>query len=149
MNETVHATLTLDRRVNAPIAAVWEAYADPAERARWSVPAGEALVYDEADFREQGRDRYRCGPPETLEFHVAVEYLRIVPQKLICYSETVRTAEQPLATSLLTWVFDPAGDESLVSITCQLVSFVGQGMVDGNRNGHAKALAQLSEFLAG
>lgn len=48
----------------------------------------------------------------------------------------------------MTWVFDPAGDETLVTITCQLVSYVGQGMVDGNRNGHAKALAQLSEFLA-
>lgn len=147
MNEIAHDTITLDRRINAPIAAVWDAYADPAKRARWSVPAGEVMVYDEADFREEGRDRYRCGPPESLDFHAYAEYRRIVPHALVVYTETVRTEGQPLATGVLTWEFELNGAETLVKITSQLVSYVGQGMIDGNRNGHTKALEQLKEFL--
>lgn len=147
MNDIVNDTFTVDQRIDAPIAAVWDAYVDPAKRARWSVPAGEAMVYDEADFREQGRDRYRCGPPETLDFHADVEYSRIVPQTLIVYTETVRAQGQPLATGLLTWEFEPTRGGTFVKITNQFVSFIGEGMIDGNRNGHNKALEQLSAFL--
>lgn len=147
MGAVINDTLLLDRRIDAPMAAVWDAYVDPAKRVQWSVPAGELMIYDEADFREQGRDRYRCGPPENLSFQVAVEYIKIVPDALIVYAETVRTEGQPLATSLLTWEFKPEQGATLVKVTNQLVSFVGQGMIDGNRSGHIKALKQLSDFL--
>ena len=110
MIDIVNGTLTLERHINAPTAAAWDAYVDPAKRARWSLPAGEAMVYDETYFSERGRDRYRCG---------------------------------------LTWEFEPKEGGALVKITSQLASFVGQGMIDGNRNGHAKALEQLSKFLVG
>lgn len=147
MDEIVHDTITLDRRVSAPVAAVWDAYADPAQRARWSVPVGEAMVYDEADFREGGRDRYRCGPPKTLDFHAEAGYTRIIPEELIVCTETVRAEGRPLATAVVTWEFEPDGDQTLVKVTAQVVSFVGAGMIDGTRSGHAKALEQLEDFL--
>jgi len=147
VNDIVNGTLTLERHINAPIAAVWDAYVDPAKRVRWSVPAGEAMVYEETHFSERGRDRYRCGPPETLNFHADVEYSKIVPQALIVYTETVRTAGQPLTAGVLTWEFGPTDGGVLVKITSQLVSFVGQRMIDGNRNGHTTALEQFSKFL--
>lgn len=148
MSDIINDTLTLERHINAPIAEVWDAYVDPEKRAQWSVPDGEAMVYDEVDFREQGRELYRCGPPETLDFHATVEYSRIVPQTLIVYTETVRSAGQPLSTGIVTWEFEPTQEGTHVKITNQFVSFVGEGMIDGNRNGHNKALAQLNEFLA-
>lgn len=143
------STITLDRRVSAPLAAVWDAYADPSKRSRWSVPAGEVMVYDEADFREAGRDRYRCGPPEKLDFHGVVEYSRIIPRTLIVYTETVRSEPHVLATGVLAWEFEAHGDETQIKITDQLISFIGQSMIDGSRNGHTKALDQLDEFLKG
>lgn len=63
MRETVHDTIILEREINASITAVWNVYVDPIARAQWGVPAGEAMVIDEADFREGSQDRYRCGPP--------------------------------------------------------------------------------------
>jgi len=41
------------------------------------------------------------------------------------------------------------GDETHVRITDQLVTFIGQSMIDGSRNGRRKALDQHDEFLKG
>src|SRR5690606_41596212 len=68
---SVHETLTFSQSIEAPLLAVWAAFADSAQRARWSVPAGEALVYDQSNFHVGGRDQYRCGPPHALDFHGA------------------------------------------------------------------------------
>lgn len=67
VNEIVTVTITISRLIEAPVATVWDAYADPAKRARWSVPAGEALIYDTTDFCEEGQDRCaatRDKPPD-------------------------------------------------------------------------------------
>ncbi|MCF8605969.1 SRPBCC domain-containing protein [Gordonia sp. HY442] len=147
MEAPVQDTITVAGRVDAQLAAVWDAYVDPAARAVWSVPAGEALVYDKSDFREGGHDLYRCGPPDSLDFTVTAEYVRIVPEQLIVYVETVRTAGQPLATGAVVWKFEADDRGTVVTVTSQITSFVGQAMIDGNRSGHAKALEQLGGFL--
>lgn len=105
------------------------------------------MVYDDSDFREGGRDTYRCGPLDSLDFHAATEYVRIEPESLIVYSETVKTPDQILAAGLLTWEFQEDGSGTIIKLTCQVTSFVGQGMIEGNRNGHTKALDQLETFL--
>lgn len=148
MNMPAHDTIRLTQHVDASVADVWTAYADSDARARWSVPAGEEMVYDQSEFREGGHDRYRCGPPETLDFHAETEYTRIVPNELVVYTETVKNEGQPLATGLVTWEFEPDDEGTLVTVTSQAVSFVGSGMIDGTRNGHTKALEQLSRHLA-
>src|SRR5699024_5242638 len=104
------------------------------------------MVIDEADFREGSRDRYRCGPSDSLDFHVVAQYNRIISQRLIVYTETVTTGGETLLTSLVTWAFEPNGSTTYVTITTQLVSYVGSGMIEGSRSGHTKALEQLQEL---
>lgn len=148
MSAPTHDTIRVTQHVDAPVTEVWQAYADSTRRAQWSAPTGEKMVYDESSFREGGRDHYRCGPPENLEFHAEAEYTKIVPKDLIVYVETVSQDGQPLAAGLVTWEFEPEGAGTLVTVTNQVVSFVGVGMIDGNRNGHTKALEQLTWHLA-
>lgn len=143
----VHETLKFTKTIDAELSRVWGAFVDPIQRARWSVPAGEAMVYEQAAFEVGGRDRYRCGPPESLDFFNIVDYALIVPQSLVVYTETVTTAEQPLSAGVVTWGFTANGDETKVQLTSQVTSFVGDSMIEGNRNGHAKALNQLEEFV--
>lgn len=147
MNSVVHDTIQFTEHIAAPVARVWQALADAAERAVWSAPAGERMEYHADDFREGGVDRYRCGPPETMEFHAEVGYTKIVPSLFIGYTETV-TAGQPLATALVTWQLAPTGAGTDITLTSQVVSYVGQGMVDGQRNGHRIALTQLAQRLS-
>lgn len=55
----------------------------------------------------------------------------------------------PSATALITWAFTEVPDGAYVSVSDQLVSFVGAEMIDGSRNGHRIALEQLGVFLVG
>ena len=74
---TVHSTLAFERELPAPIEAVFAAFADPAARAAWGVPSDTAVViYDEADFREGGQDRFRCGARVNPNILGTVQYPR-------------------------------------------------------------------------
>ncbi|MFD0994953.1 hypothetical protein HNR16_001476 [Pseudoclavibacter chungangensis] len=53
-----------------------------------------------------------------------------------------------MAAALLTWTFERNDDETLVSVTVLVVSFVGSGMVDGVRAGRRIALGRLASSLA-
>ncbi|WP_375002778.1 SRPBCC domain-containing protein [Aeromicrobium sp. CTD01-1L150] len=143
-----HATIDLEQRVDASVRAVWAAFSDPVVRARWSVPDGEEQVCLDDDFTPGGRGRYRCGSPGVLEFQGEIEYVQIEPERLVVHTDTVRTDDGLLATALLTWRFEDLGaDVTRVEVVDQVVSFVGPGMIEGHRNGHRIALAQLAGLL--
>lgn len=144
-----HATIEVEQLVRADVGSVWSAYADPVTRARWSVPAGEAMSIDHDDLRDGGAGRYRCGEPGVLPFTGVVGYVRVVPGKLVVQTETVHAGDELLASALVTWRFRAHEDQTLVSIVDQVTSFVGEGMIEGHRNGHRLALEQLAQHLAG
>lgn len=144
-----HDTLKFSQSINASLSAVWVAFSDSAQRSVWGAPAGDAQVYDESDFREGGRDVYRCGPPRALDFHGVVNYMQIVPGSLIVHTDTVVVKDQLLAIALLTWQFETHGATTQVRLTDQVTSFVGSDMIAGQRNGHTKALEQLCNFVEG
>ena len=43
---------------------------------------------------------------------------------------------------------EPTSSGTRVDLVDQVVSFVGQGMIDGRRNGHDICLRQLRDFLS-
>lgn len=142
-------TVRLGAEIAHPVAEVWAAFADTAARATWGVPDGEEMVYDHDDFRTGGSTASRCGTPGSLEFHASGDYLRIDPEAVAVSTETLRSGDQILSTAIITWTFTATPAGTHVEIIDQLVSFVGEGMVDGHRNGHTIALRQLGEFLDG
>ena len=64
------------------------------------------------------------------------------------YSETVDTDGQRLAASLTTFEFEPVESATNVTVTVQMVSFVGPGMIEGYESGNRSALENLSHHLA-
>ena len=66
-----HATITLERAYTVPVERVFSEFADPQARAEWNAPSNDALVYDEADFHEGGRDVFRCGRPRCFPLWAA------------------------------------------------------------------------------
>ena len=144
---TVHETLEFTASIPGPVAVVWQAFADPGARTEWGVPAGEAQIYDRDDFRVGGRDHYRCGPPETLDFRGTTDYLVIDPQRLVVHADVVASNNTVLAASLLTWRFQAAEGATLIHLTDQVTSLVGDDMIDGHRNGHTIALQQLGDWI--
>lgn len=145
--DLIRDSITVTQQVNAAVADLWQAYADTAVRAQWSVPAGDGLEYVSDEFVTGGRASYRCGTPGVLEFTAVVDYILIEPEDLIVYTETLRHNDQPLAASLVTWEFEQAPHGTLVVVTNQTLSFVGQDILTGTLNGHRIALQQLAERL--
>jgi uncharacterized protein YndB with AHSA1/START domain len=144
-----HATISLERFYSAPPGRVFAEFADPAARARWSPPSGDVLIYDEADFRVGGGDVFRCGPRGDARFRGETRYLVIVPNAQVVFSETIDIDGQRLAVSLTTLDFEPTEGATNLSVTVQIVSFVGPGMVQGYESGNRSALENLALHLAG
>ena len=95
----VQDTIHVERTIQAPLTSAWAAYSDTSVRSTWGVPLGEGLVYERDDLRSGGSAMHRCGDPAELQFHVATDYLVVVPSTLVVHTETVRLGEQLLSTS--------------------------------------------------
>jgi uncharacterized protein YndB with AHSA1/START domain len=147
MPKANHATITLERLYSAPVGRVFAEFADPVVRARWSAPSGDALIYDEADFRTGGQDRFRCGPQGSPKFSGETFYHLIVPNERVVSTETVDSGGQRLAVSLTTLDFEAVGGETNLTLTVQLVSLAGPGMIEGYESGNRSALENLSTHL--
>jgi uncharacterized protein YndB with AHSA1/START domain len=147
-DELQHATVTLQHSYSASPERVFSEFANPVARAGWSAPSKDELIYDEADFRIGGKDVFRCGPKGDLKFRGETRYLEIVPNARVVSSETVEVDGQRLAVALTTLDFEPTEHGTDLTVTVQLVSFVGPDMIHSFESGNRSALKNLSEHLS-
>ena len=142
-----HATVTLEYSYASPPERVFSEFADPSARARWSEPSSDALIYDGADFRIGGKDIFRCGPKGDPQFRGETRYLDIVPNRRVVSSETVDMDGQRLAVALTTLDFEPIEEGTKLTVTLQIVSFVGSDMIRSYESGNKSALKNLALHL--
>lgn len=147
-DKSQHATITLQHSYPAPPEQVFSEFADPVARVRWSAPSNDELVYDEADFRIGGKDVFRCGAKGDPKFRGETRYLDIVPNARVVSSETVDVDGQRLAVALTTLDFASTEDGTNLTVTIQMVSFVGPDMVHSYESGNKSALKNLSLHLS-
>jgi uncharacterized protein YndB with AHSA1/START domain len=146
---TVHSTLAFERELPAPIEAVFAAFADPAARAAGGVPSDTAVViYDEADFREGGQDRFRCGARLNPNILGTVQYLDIIANHRIVYSETITMDGNRLCASLTTIELTADAGGTKLKSTTQLVSFIGDDMIRGHEVGNNASLDNLVRYFS-
>lgn len=144
MTTTLHATLIFERNIPAPVAKVFAAFANPVVRSEWGTPSDTAVViYDEADFREGGQDRFRCGSRANPNIHGTTRYLDIVTNRRVVSSETIDVDGRRLCVSLTTLEFAADGETTRLTNTTQLASFIGDDMVRGHEAGTNASLDNL------
>ena len=144
-----HETVVLERVFDAPVSRVFAAFAEPAARMRWAVPQGERIEYLQTDFAVGGRDVFRCGPPDAMDYQGDVRYELIQPDRCIVYTESMSTAGRPLSAALTSVEFVPQAGRTQVVVTAQVASIDGSRMADGYRQGWTAVLARLVEELHG
>ncbi|MGH7327708.1 MAG: SRPBCC family protein [Polyangiaceae bacterium] len=145
---TLHTTLVFEREIPAPVEEVFAAFADPVARAAWGAPSDTAVViYDEADFREGGQDRFRCGSKTNPNIHGMTRYLEIVANRRVVSSETIVVDGNRLCASLTTLELVPDGAETKLKSTTQLASFIGAEMVKGYETGNNASLDNLVRYV--
>ena len=142
-----HATIKLERAYSASVERIFSEFANPQSRAKWSAPSNDALVYDESDFRDGGRDVFRCGPANDLRFQGTTTYHAIVPNRYVIATETLTERGSCLAVALNTLEFEPANKGSILTVTIQVVSFAGPEMIKSYESGNRGALEGLSRHL--
>lgn len=144
----IHETITLEHTYAFPIHDVYAAWADPAARTVWGTPSdNEALEFESTDYRVGGRDVSRCGPKGDLSFRVETTYLDIVPEVRVLYSEVASNGGNRLSVALQSALFEATDSSTRLRLVIQIASFVGKGMIEGNRDGSRITLDNLDRFL--
>jgi uncharacterized protein YndB with AHSA1/START domain len=143
-----HGTLIFERTCNAPLERVFVAFADVNERLRWGAPSDKtAFIYDEADFREGGKDVFRCGTKSNPQYLGVTTYHDIVPNRRIVSSEIVETNGTKLMVSLSTTIFEPEAEGTRIEVTTQITSFGGEDMIHGTKAGTNASLDNLVKHM--
>lgn len=146
---THHGTLVFERRIAASVQAVFHAFSDPAQRAEWGAPSATAVIlYDSADFRPGGVDRFRCGSRSNPNVFGTTWYLQIVANSLIVSAEMIEMEGRQLSASLTTLELRSEGESTQLKSTSQVVSFVGSEMINNYQTGNDGALDNLVRYFA-
>ena len=138
----VYRQLDFERSYDAAPDRVFAAFADPVARARWAVPAGSRLVYDQSEFRPGGVDLCRCGDPDDLRYSVENRYLEIVADRRIVLSETTRDGAAVLSHSLNATELEPEAGGTRLRLTILMAANEPE-MIAGALHGYQAALDNL------
>lgn len=129
--DTMELSLTLSRRIGAPVRKVYEAWLDPQTLSRFiSNCQGISMAKAETDPRVGGRFLLLMNNGDKDIPHTGT-YLELVPHSRIAF-----TWESPYSTvegSTVTLDFVPEGDATQLTLTH--VRFASEGSRDGHRGG--------------
>lgn len=143
MNERFvkHATFVVERTYTASPAKVYQAWADPAAKAKWfSKP-------DIFEFRVGGREYSSGGPPEGPVFTFDACYQEIVPEERIVYSYSLDSDDIRMSVSLTTVEFIPTEGGTKLVFTEQGAFFDGYDTPEVREHGTNEMLDTLGKTL--
>jgi len=146
MTGLTHATIVMERTYNASPQRVFNAWSDIEARKRWSAPAADIRIeYEEADFREGGRDVSRCIEPGNDDYVAAVTYIDIKRDQRIAFVEDVTHGKKRVSAALISVELSPRGAATHLVLTMQIASFDGSDMEKGYQFGWNAALDNLAK----
>ena len=141
-----HATIVMERTYNAAPARVFAAWADVEARKRWSAPAENIRIeYEEADFREGGRDVSRCIEPGNDDYTAVVNYIDIQRNQRIAFVEDIAHGKKRVSAALISVELAAIADATRLLLTMQIASFDGSNMEQGYQFGWNAALDNLAK----
>ncbi len=141
-------TIVLERTYRASPDRVFHAWEDVKARARWSKPWPEMdLVYDSHNFRVGGTDIYRCGLNGDFNWAAEVQYLDIVRDKRLIFSERMAEDDKPQSSALITVEVFAKGKETLQIVTIHVLTLDGSDMLEGYIGSWNTALDNIAAEL--
>lgn len=88
--------LTLTRLYDAPLSAVWNAWADLEQKAQWWGPRGFTLTTHSHDLRTGGHWHYTMHGPDGTDYENTTQYLEVLPLQRMVYDHGGHQDRPPL-----------------------------------------------------
>lgn len=88
--------ISLTRIYDAPLKAVWDAWANPEEVAQWWGPRGFTLTTHGRDLRSGGYWHYTMHGPDGTDYENTTQYLEVVPLQRMVYDHGGHKDRPPL-----------------------------------------------------
>ena len=138
-------TITLTREVACPPDRLFHLMTDREARQVWGAPDDRTVMrIDHHDLRPGGREVSVCGPKDNPEFAVTADFHVVDAPRLLIMSETMEFGQGPASISLVTQeVAERPEGGSVLTVTVQVASLIGEPMIDGYREGWGGSLANL------
>lgn len=109
--------VVVTRVFDAPARVLFKAFSTPEHLKRWFGPTGWPLTHCEVDFRVGGRYRFAMtGPDGAQGPPFGGEYLAIVPNRTIVYTDTFEIAGAETAVVTITFDEDETSDQTTLTI---------------------------------
>ena len=146
MSDIKDRTLTIERKLNAPIALVWEAWTQPEHITAWWGPKGMQTQVIEHDFRVGGNWKYSMAMPDGSEFIAEGRYSEIEePTKIINSADFRPMTEGVIMESH----FREDGDQThfIFNVIHKTEEYCRQQEEMGFYNGWGSVFERLEEFL--
>jgi uncharacterized protein YndB with AHSA1/START domain len=142
------ATLSFEREIAAPAAALWQAWTAPAARQIWASPTPAVSVeFLEADSRAGGREVSLCKVAGQPDIRCEVGWLDMQPARRSVNYEVVSIEGVTQSAALVTADISGDRERSHLVVTVQLSSLAAN-MAAGYRQGFNAGLDNLADVTA-
>lgn len=143
-------TIVIERVFTASPSQAFSAWANVEERKLWDVPGENWVIAEmEQDFREDGIERSRFGPPGNPIAESFGRYQVIVEDACIVSSGVMRALDRGVVSSatMLTVNFEPIENKTKFTLIDQSV-YLGNGeTAEMRRSGWESIVEKLVEYL--
>lgn len=147
-HSVTHATFVIERSYEASPQRVFQAFADPAIKARWFAgPAEWETLESSMDFRVGGRDVDRAKIPDGPVTSFDSRYLDIVPDERIIFAYDMHLDAARISCSLTTIELRPEGAGTRLVFTEQGAYLDGYDDAGAREHGTNELLDQLGAEL--
>ncbi|GIT92842.1 hypothetical protein JANAI62_33000 [Jannaschia pagri] len=150
MPDTDPKTLVFSRLLPASPQRTYDALIDPAARQIWGPPDADSVVLIDGDqpVVEGGRETSRCGPKDNPYVTVLTDWIILAPGSRLTYAETLVAEGAPLGVTLATADLEPDANGTRLTLTLQIVSYVGSEMLAEFEGGWTHAITNLEVYVS-
>jgi uncharacterized protein YndB with AHSA1/START domain len=142
---TTHSTFVIERTYDAPPQRVFDAWADPAAKAKWFGPA-EKQDYS-LEFRVGGREHMVVQAGDGSRFSFDSVYQDIVPGQRIIHAYDMHQNDMRISVSLATVEIEAHGEGTRMTLTEYGVYLDGHDTPEQREHGTNAMIGALGDYL--